>query len=149
MAGSLLWLANGSRPDISFAVNQVGKYCCDPRNAHWNACKRILRYLSSTQDYGILYSSVNADVPSKDMKNMPLPTAFFSSKRPRDVDVTLESYVDADFANCIDDRHSISGYTSLLAEGPISWQSRSHPTVALSTMERLQLHRKHSGYVFY
>ena len=25
--GSLLWLAHGSRPDISFAVNQVAKYC--------------------------------------------------------------------------------------------------------------------------
>ena len=135
VVGSLLWLANGSRPDISFAVNQVAKYCCDPRVAHWNACKRILRYLSTTQDYGILYSSVNTDVTSKDMKNMPLPTAYFASKRPRDVDVSLESYVDADFANCIDDRHSISGYAFLLAGGPISWQSRSQPTVALSTME--------------
>ena len=42
VVGSLLWLANGSRPDISFAVNQVAKYCCDPRTAHWKACKRIL-----------------------------------------------------------------------------------------------------------
>ena len=31
VVGSLLWLANGSRHDISFAVNQVAKYCCDPR----------------------------------------------------------------------------------------------------------------------
>ena len=42
-AGSLLWLANGTRPDISLAVNLVAKYCCDPRVAHWNACKRLLR----------------------------------------------------------------------------------------------------------
>ena len=55
VVGSLLWLANGSRSDISFAVNQVAKYCCDPRTAHWNACERILRYLSSNQDYGILF----------------------------------------------------------------------------------------------
>ena len=66
---------------------------------------------------------------------MPLPTAYFTSKRPRDVDVSLESYADADFANCIDDRHSISGYAFLLAGGPISWQSRSQSTAALSTME--------------
>ena len=88
-----------------------------------------------SQDYGILYSSVNADVTPKNMKNMPLPTAYFSAKRPRDVDLSLESYVDADFANCIDGRHSISGYAFLLAGGPISWQSRSQSTVALSTME--------------
>ena len=49
--------------------------------------------------------------------------------------MSLEPYVDADFANCIDDRYSISGYTFLLAGGLISWQSRSQPTVALSTME--------------
>ena len=80
VVGLLLWFANRSRPDISFAVYQVAKYCCDPRTAHWNACKRILRNLSSTQDYGILYSSVNADITSKDMKNMPLFTAYFSSE---------------------------------------------------------------------
>ena len=51
---------------------------------------------------------------------MPRPTAYFSSKRPRDVDVSLVSYVDADFANCIDDRHSISGYAFLLVGDPIS-----------------------------
>ena len=54
VVGSLLWFANGLRPDISFAVNQMAKYCCDPRIAHWNARKRILRYLTSIQDYGIL-----------------------------------------------------------------------------------------------
>ena len=51
------------------------------------------------------------------------------------MDVSLESYVDTDFANCFDDRHSISGYAFLLAGGPISWQSRLQSTVAWSTME--------------
>ena len=58
---------------------------------------------------------------------MPLPAAYFASKRPRDVDVSLESYVDVDFANCVDDRHSISEYAFFLAGGPISWQSRPSP----------------------
>ena len=97
MVVKLLWLAKKSRPDISFAVNQVTKFCCDPRTAHCNACKRILRYLASTQDYGILYSSVRAVVTTKDMKNMSLPTAYCASMTPRDVNVSLESCVDADF----------------------------------------------------
>ena len=54
VVGSLLWLANESRPDISFAGNQVAKYYCDPLMAHWNSCKRILRYRSFSQDYGLL-----------------------------------------------------------------------------------------------
>ena len=45
------------------------------------------------------------------------------------------NYVDADFANSVDDGNSISGYAFMMAGGPISWQSRSQPTVALSTME--------------
>ena len=117
VVGSLLWLADGSRPEISFTVYQVAKYCCDPRTAHWNACKKILHYLSSTQDYGILYSSVNADVTPKEMKNMPLPTAYFSLKRPRDADVSLESYMDDDFANCIDDRHMHPFLQEVLSAG--------------------------------
>ena len=36
VVGSLLWLTNGSRPDISFAAIQVAKYCSDPRTVHWN-----------------------------------------------------------------------------------------------------------------
>ena len=42
VAGSLLWYANGTRPDIFLAVNQVAKYCCDPRVAHWNACAILI-----------------------------------------------------------------------------------------------------------
>ena len=51
------------------------------------------------------------------------------------MDVSLESYVNAEFANCNDDRHSLSGYAFLLAGGPISWQSRSQSTEALSMIE--------------
>ena len=86
----------------------------------WHTCKRILCYLSLTQDYSILYSSVNADVTSKDMKNIQLPIAYFSSKRPRDVDVSLKSYLDTDFANCVNDSPSILGYAFFLTGGPMS-----------------------------
>ena len=79
MVGSLLLLVNGLRPDISFTVNQVAKNCCDLHTANWNACKRILRYLSATKDYGILYSSMSPDIIIKNMTNMPLPTAYFDS----------------------------------------------------------------------
>ena len=77
--------------DIFFVSNQVTKSCCDPCMAHWRACKRILRYLSLTQDYRVLYSSVNPDVISKDMKNMSLPAACVALKRPGDANVSQES----------------------------------------------------------
>ena len=53
--------------------------------------------------------------------------------------MSLESYVDADFTNCIADRHSISRYAVCLAGGPICWKSKSLSTIALSIMEALWL----------
>ena len=103
MVGSLLLLASGTRPDISFDVNEVAKYCRDPRVAYWNACKRILWYLSENFDSGIRYSALSPNTSSTDMTDVPLPTAYFASNRSKDVDVNIESFVDADFANSIDD----------------------------------------------
>ena len=100
--------------------------------AHWKACKRILRYLAGTMDYGIKYSAASLKAFGKSM----MPQGYFDSRCPDEVaEQTLNVYVDADFANALDDRHSVTGYLFLMAGGPISWQSRSQPTVALSSME--------------
>ena len=40
--GSLLYLSTRTRPDISFAVSNIAKYCNDPSKEHWIAVKRIL-----------------------------------------------------------------------------------------------------------
>ena len=54
--GSLLWLSNGTRPDISYAVSQVAKYMSNSGMEHWKAVKRILRYLNGTMDRKIVYN---------------------------------------------------------------------------------------------
>lgn len=55
--GSLLYLSQITRPDITFAVNLVSRYLENPQKIHWNAVKRIFKYLKSTSNYGILYSN--------------------------------------------------------------------------------------------
>ena len=35
----------GTRPDIAFAVSAVSRYGSDPTPAHYDAVKRILRFL--------------------------------------------------------------------------------------------------------
>ena len=40
---------------------------------------------------------------SMDMKVMLLPTAHFASNRTKDADVNIESYVNTDFANSVND----------------------------------------------
>jgi hypothetical protein len=109
--GSLQYLSNGTRPDITFAVNSVSKYLKCPKVKHWNMVKRIFRYLAGTMEYGILYSS--EDSP----------------------DNLLTIYSDADFAGDIDTRKSTTGYVSTFSGGAITWASQRQQSVSLSTTE--------------
>ena len=106
--GSLRYLVTGTRPDLSFAVNQVSQYMEKPKVHHWQAVKRIFKYLKSTVNYGILYSSEGEKI---------------------------QGYSDSDYANCPDTRKSITGYIFLNANGAITWASRKQPIVTLSSME--------------
>jgi hypothetical protein len=53
LAGALQYLTF-TRPDISYAVQQVCLHMHDPREPHLAALKRLLRYLRGTVDYGLL-----------------------------------------------------------------------------------------------
>ncbi|GJX30178.1 ribonuclease H-like domain-containing protein [Tanacetum coccineum] len=61
LAGALQYLTF-TRPDISYAVQQVCLFMHDPREPHLSALKRVLRYVSGTLSYGLqLYSSTTSD----------------------------------------------------------------------------------------
>eukprot|EP00253_Pinus_taeda_P031124 PITA_31124 len=82
MIGSLLYLT-GTRPDIMHAVGMVGRFQENPMETHLQAVKRIFKYLQGTKNYGLWY--------------------------PRDADLTLHAYTDADWVGSMDDRKSTSG----------------------------------------
>jgi hypothetical protein len=119
--GSLLWVSNGTRPDISYAVNQVARYMENPGVQHWDAVQRILVYLRGSQNKSIVFESDENSATTRGYYSYPKANAQF--------------YVDADHATNKDDRRSVTGYTFVLAGGPVSWQSKTQPTVALSSME--------------
>ena len=107
--GSLLFLSNRTRPDISFAVGKTARYSSNPSSTHWSAVKRIMRYLNGTIHLGLTYIR-------------------YESER-------LVGYSDADWAGDLDDRRSTSGYIFQLSRAPISWRSKKQTCVALSTAE--------------
>lgn len=106
--GSLLFAAQISRPDISYAVNLLSRFCEKPGKSHWIAAKRILRYLRGSKSFELIYGQTNND---------------------------LTGYCDADWAGDIDNRKSTTGYLFTLNGGAITWNTRRQPTIALSTTE--------------
>ncbi|XP_071691644.1 uncharacterized mitochondrial protein AtMg00810-like [Rutidosis leptorrhynchoides] len=57
LAGALQYLTF-TRPNISYAVQQVCLFMHDPREQHMYALKRIIRYIQGTTDLGLqLYAS--------------------------------------------------------------------------------------------
>ncbi|XP_021757449.1 uncharacterized protein LOC110722489 [Chenopodium quinoa] len=108
LAGALQYLTF-TRPDISYAVQQICLYMHDPRKEHMAALRRILRYLQGTLKLGLhLYSS---------------PTS------------SLISYSDADWGGCPNTRRSTSGYCVFLGDNLISWSAKRQPTVSKSSAE--------------
>lgn len=109
--GSLLYISNCTRPDITFAVNYLCRSMSNPTQSHLTAAKHILRYLKGSINFGIKYHA---------NRNAPL---------------ILEGYCDANFANELSDRKSTSGYVFLINGSPVTWKSQKQSTVATSTTE--------------
>ncbi|UYV64999.1 K02A2.6-like [Cordylochernes scorpioides] len=97
-----------TRPDIAYAVSALGQFSNDPRRQHWNAAKRVLRYLKGTSCLRITYRKSNE---------------------------ALHGYVDADWGGNLVDRKSHTGIVYFLARGPIAWESKKQQTVTLSSTE--------------
>ena len=141
LIGCLLWISMGTRPDVSYAVNQCARYSADPKPEHWSACLRILRYLKGTADHGLHYHRHASHYLGEQedrrtrMSDLKQPFSYASSYYPGDSKVHILGYSDADYANNTDDRRSITGYVFVFAGAPLSWNSMTQHSVALSTME--------------
>jgi hypothetical protein len=55
LAGSLLWTAVCTRPDISAAVSCLCRYVSRSKTCHWTAAKRVMRYLKGSSFTGIVF----------------------------------------------------------------------------------------------
>ena len=49
-----MYLATGTRPDITFPVCNVAKFCSDPTKCHWTAIKQIEVYTCTLRAHLIL-----------------------------------------------------------------------------------------------
>ena len=105
--GSLMYATLGTRPDICFAVQTVSRFNSKPGLAHWEAVKRIFRYLKGTRDLWLAYGGAKKE---------------------------MLGYADAD-GSMGEDRKAISGYAFLVNGGAVSWSAKRQELISLSTTE--------------
>ena len=105
--GSLMYASVATRPDITFAVSTLSQFLDNPGEAHWEAVKRVFRYLAGTKHLALTYGEERHD---------------------------LVGYTDADGASQ-EHRRAISGSAFLIDGGTISWSSRKQELITLSTAE--------------
>ncbi|GJU58411.1 gag-pol polyprotein [Tanacetum coccineum] len=106
--GSLMFAMICTRPDITHAMGVVSRYMAEPGREHWEAVKRILRYIKGTSDVALCFGESN---------------------------LIVKGYVDSDYAGDLDGSKSTTGYVFTLSGGTVSWVSKLQSVVAMSTTE--------------
>ncbi|KAJ3494947.1 hypothetical protein NLJ89_g10707 [Agrocybe chaxingu] len=109
LVGCLLYLAIGTRPDISYAIQQLSQFLDSYTYAHWNAAIQVVKYLKGTRSLALQ----------------------LGGKGP----IQLLGFTDSDWANCLDTRKSVGGYGFTLGSGLVSWMSKKQSTIATSTCQ--------------
>ena len=109
LVGLLMYLAIGTRPDIALAVQKLCQFLDCYNYEHWDAAKRLLRYLKGTRTLRLRLGGEG---------------------------INLVGFTDASFACCPDTRRSVGAYCFTLGgSGIISWAARKQKTVAQSTTD--------------
>jgi histone deacetylase 1/2 len=106
IVGALQYLTL-TRPDLSFSVNKVCQHLHAPTTKHWTAAKRILRYVKDTLKLGIIFTQSSSTF--------------------------LSAFSDAEWAGCLDDRHSTGGFAIFVGPNLVSWSARKQATVSRSS----------------
>ncbi|UYV81706.1 hypothetical protein LAZ67_20002059 [Cordylochernes scorpioides] len=109
LIGSLLYLANCTRPDLMFSVTRLTQFASNPGRRHWQAAKHVLRYLHGSINLSLVYRRTDSN------------------------DVC--AYSDADWASDIDDRRSNSGTAITIGHSLVIWKTSKQKCLSLSTME--------------
>ncbi|KAI7953418.1 hypothetical protein MJO28_005965 [Puccinia striiformis f. sp. tritici] len=102
--GSINYLALGTRPDLSFAVNYLARFSANPNESHWAALKHLLQYIATTRN-----------------KRLRLQVT----------DDKLINWTDANWGG--EFQRSTSGFIIYFLGSPIAWGSRRQKVVATST----------------
>ncbi|CAI7889343.1 unnamed protein product [Closterium sp. NIES-53] len=111
LVGCLMYLMTCTRPDLAYPLSLLARYVAPGRHRkmHWDAAKRVLRYLCSTSGMGLVLGG-----------------------RAR---VVLTGHADASWVDDLATQRSSQGYTFSLGSGSVSWRSTRSSSVLSSSCE--------------
>ncbi|CAI7894460.1 unnamed protein product [Closterium sp. NIES-53] len=111
LVGCLMYLMTCTRPNLAYPLSLLARYVAPGRHrkVHWDAAKRVLRYLCSTSGMGLVLGG-----------------------RAR---VVLTGYADASWVDDLATQRSSQGYTISLGSGSVSWRSTRSSSVLSSSCE--------------
>ncbi|CAI7832489.1 unnamed protein product [Closterium sp. NIES-54] len=111
LVGCLMYLMTCTRPDLSYPLSLLARYVAPRRHrkVHWDAAKRVLRYLCSTSGMGLVLGGR--------------------------AQVVLTGHADASWVDDLATQRSSQGYTFSLRSGSVSWRSTRISSVLSSSCE--------------
>ncbi|CAI7853758.1 unnamed protein product [Closterium sp. NIES-54] len=111
LVGCLMYLMTCTRPDLVYPLGLLARYVAPNRHrkVHWDAAKRVLRYLCSTSSMGLVLGGRGL--------------------------VVLTGHSDASWVDGLATQQSSQGYTFSLGYGSISWRSTRSSSVLSSSCE--------------
>ncbi|CAI7800794.1 unnamed protein product [Closterium sp. NIES-53] len=107
LVGCLMFLMTCTRPDLAYPLSLLARYVAPGRHrkVHWDAAKRVLRYLCSTSGMGLVLGGLAR--------------------------VVLTGHADASWVDDLAMQWLSQGYTFSLGYGSVSWRS-THSSSVLS-----------------
>ncbi|CAI7800722.1 unnamed protein product [Closterium sp. NIES-53] len=111
LVGCLMYLMTCTRPDLAYPLSLPARYVAlgRHRKVHWDAAKRVLRYLCSASGMGLV----------------------LGGRGP----IVLTGHADASWVNDSATQRSSQSYTFSLGSGSVSWQSTRSSSVLSSSCE--------------
>ncbi|CAI7928612.1 unnamed protein product [Closterium sp. NIES-54] len=111
LVGCLMYLMTCTRPDLAYPLSLLARYVTpgQHRKVHWDAAKRVLRYLCSMSGMGLVLGG-----------------------RAR---IVLTGHADASWVDDLAAQRSSQGYTFSLGSGSVSWRSTRSSSVLSSSCE--------------
>ncbi|CAI7750792.1 unnamed protein product [Closterium sp. NIES-54] len=111
LVGCLMYLMTCTRPDLAYPLSLLARYVAPGRHqkVHWDAAKRVLRYLCRMSGMGLVLGGR--------------------------AQVVLTSHADASWVDNLATQRSSQGYTFSLGSDSVSWRSTRSPSVLSSSCE--------------